>query len=153
MPADPEKTEPEPGPPSHLGRDLGRGALALLALALVLLYAAKIWRRLAPLFAGAAAMPWVGYRGALDMLSEVGASRAYGESREAFAARIRALAPSFEALTALHLQAALGPSREGGSREAWRSGLRALRREIGAATPLGRRILGALHPASFLGSR
>jgi hypothetical protein len=156
LPPNPADTSSEPGPPSHLARDLGRAALAALVLLLVVLYGAKIWRRVAPLFASAPALPWVGYRGALDMLSEVGASRRFGESREAFAERVRGLAPTFAALTALHLRAALGGEpvdADAGVRAAWRGGLAAVRRELRAALPLGRRVLGVVNPASFLGSR
>ena len=157
LPPDPEDTS-STGVPSALLRNVAGALLALLALGAVLLYAVKGWRRLAPRFAGPDALPWVGYRGALDMLSEVGLGRRFGESREAFAERVRAVAPSFEALTALHLRAALGRARRGPPAarrggEAWRDGLAALRREIAAASPLQRRILGACNPASFLGSR
>jgi transglutaminase-like putative cysteine protease len=154
LPPDPEDTGT--GVPSGLLPAIAWGLAALLGLGAVLLYVVKVWRRLAPRFAGAEALPWVGYRGALDMLSEVGQQRGFGESREAFAERVRAVAPSFAALTALHLRAALGvrgaPAADPAG-EAWRGGLAALRQEIGAAAPLGRRILGALNPASFLGSR
>jgi hypothetical protein len=155
LPADPTDLTGVPSWPPHLLRNIGRAALALLAAAALLLYLAKIWRRLAPRFASANALPWVGYRGALDMLSEVGARRRFGESREAFSARIGQLAPSFEKLTAMHLHAALGPPGAAAPRDkvAWKSGLAAVRREIGAATPPAKRILGALNPASFLGSR
>jgi transglutaminase-like putative cysteine protease len=155
MPADPEDTGSEPKLPEHLGRDLLRGAMALLALAATMLYAVKIWRRIAPRLAGTEALPWVGYRGALDMLSEVGEERRFGESREAFGARVSSLAPSFGALTALHLRAALGPKGPPAvdARERWRGGLTALRREIGLGKPRWRRAVGALHPASFLRSR
>jgi transglutaminase-like putative cysteine protease len=155
LPSDPNDVGGMSSLPTHLVRDLARGLLVALAAAALLLYAAKIWRRLAPRFASANALPWVGYRGALDMLSEVGARRRFGESREAFGARVGPLAPSFEKLTAMHLHAALGPPGAAAPRDkaAWRSGLAAVRREIGAASPPARRILGVLNPASFLGSR
>jgi hypothetical protein len=154
LPANPSDTGTGPPREGPAARDLGRMALVVLAFLVAWLYGTKIWRRIAPWFAGAGALPWVGYRGALDMLSEVGARRRPGESREAFAERVRGLAPSFAALTSLHLAAALGgPGVDGGSREAWRRGLGAVRREIRAAAPLGRRVLGALDPVSFFGSR
>jgi transglutaminase-like putative cysteine protease len=155
LPADPEDTSGDPEGPSRLLQAAGRVLGALLGLAALGLYAAKIWRRLAPRFATAEALPWVGYRGALDMLSEVGERRRFGESREAFASRVRALSPSFEALTALHLRAALGPRSAvpADTRQTWRDGLLAVRREIGAGTKPARKILGALNPASFFGSR
>jgi hypothetical protein len=159
LPADPEDTSGEDPAPSRLLAAGARAALVLFALAVLVLYAVKLWRRLAPRFAAADALPWVGYRGALDMLSEVGERRRFGESREAFAGRVRALSPSFEALTALHLRAALGAPAENGdlapgdAKKTWRDGLAAVGREIGAGAKPARRIVGTLNPASFFGSR
>jgi transglutaminase-like putative cysteine protease len=154
LPPDPADTSTgDPKLPSGLLRDVARGLLVAALAAILCLYAAKIWRRLAPRFAGAAALPWVGYRGALDLLSEVGAARRFGESREAFARRVQGLAPSFADLTRLHLRAALGARREETPVEPWRAGLAALRREIAAGVPRGRRVLGLVNPASFLRSK
>jgi protein-glutamine gamma-glutamyltransferase len=95
----------------------------------------------------------------LDMLSEVGLSRHFGESREAFARRVRPLAPSFVALTGLHVAAKLGPpaaareAKPGIARTAWRDGLSAVRREIRKKVRPARRIVGILNPTSFFGSR
>ena len=47
-------------------------------------------------------------RAELDRLGEVSVRRAPGESREAFASRIRAELPSFEGLTSAHVAAAFG---------------------------------------------
>jgi hypothetical protein len=69
------------------------------------------------------------------------------------------VAPSFEALTELHLAAALGDGekaigvREEFSRERWREGLRAVRGEIKKGSRRWRRMVGALDPVSFLRSR
>jgi hypothetical protein len=158
MPQNPEET----ASPNFLAWLLGflmgvvaRVLLRILAGLVVGLYLLKIWRLVAPRFAGAEALPFVGYRGALDMLSEVGHGRKFGESREAFARRLRPVAPSFEELTTLHLRAALGAPGPAApsAKDTWRSGLVALRQEIGAAEPLGRRILGRLNPVSFFGSK
>jgi transglutaminase-like putative cysteine protease len=126
---------------------------------LALLYAIKIWRRLAPRFAGARSMPRVGYRCALDLLSEMGLSREYGETREAFARRVRAVAPSFEALTHMNVAARFGDpavaisERHEHSLERWRDGLRALRGEVKNMADGRRRLVALLNPASFVASR
>jgi transglutaminase-like putative cysteine protease len=131
----------------------------LLGGALVVLYAIKIWRRLAPRFAGARAMPRVGYRYALDLLSEMGLSREYGETREAFARRVQAVAPSFDSLTQMNVAARFGdPARAVGERqehsvEQWRQGLARLRSEVKKMAATRRRLLALLNPASFVASR
>ena len=114
MPPDPTKTEPQP--PVHpkvwlrpIGMFLGATAAALL----VMLYLAKVWRRAAPLWARPGALPRVGYRTSLDLLAEAGFSRDVGESREAFAERVREKLPTFERLTRMHLAGRLGPRRDG----------------------------------------
>jgi protein-glutamine gamma-glutamyltransferase len=145
--------------PGHILRELALGTLAGLALLLLALYTAKVWRRVVPFLAGERALPRVGYRSMLDMLSEVGVSRRFGESREAFARRVRPLAPSFVALTGLHVAAKLGPpaaareAKPGVARTAWRDGLAAVRGEIRKRVRPARRILGILNPTSFFGSR
>lgn len=123
------------------------------------LYLIKLWRRFIPAFSGPTRIPRTGYRAMLDLLAEVGLSRRTGESREAFARRVKAIAPSFEALSDMHLAAALGdPSlpreqRAELSRPAWHKAMRAVSAEIRGATKPWRRLLGALHPFSFLRSR
>jgi hypothetical protein len=101
----------------------------------------------------------VGYRKALDLMAEAGLVREYGEPRERFAARVAAVAPTFAKLTSMHLSARLGdpsnfgPGAEALSRKHWRDGLRSLRRELRAGTRRWRRVLGLLHPASWLDAR
>jgi hypothetical protein len=128
-------------------------ALAVLIPALLLLgYAVKLWRRLAPRLASDQQAPRVVYRAQLDRLSDVALRRGYGESREAFATRVAEASPSFGALTALHVA-----SRFGRERAADRGALRALDRkviaELGARVPPRRRWLGTLRPFSWLVSR
>ncbi len=177
LPPDPTKTEPQQRPdPREWLRPLGVFSLVTAAALLAMLYLAKLWRRAAPLWAGARALPRVGYRTSLDLLAEAGFSREPGESREAFAERVRGKLPAFEKVTAMHLAGAFGgPGRaaksdpaaaEGGAapspafmddlgerrRASWRSQLVALRGDLGAV-PLWRRLLGFLDPLSFLRSR
>ncbi len=134
-------------------------ALILLGLALAVLYVIKVWRRMSPLFASSKGLARVAYRAHLDRLAEVGLSRDYGETREAFAARVEKIAPSFAKMTALHVAARLGnpsappDSRDELDRGKWRELGRAVRREVRSTIKLWRRLLGVLHPVSFLDSR
>lgn len=162
MPPNPTRTALEESGGLHLGkyaRDLGLFLLVFGAFLLAFLYATKLWRRIAPWVSGPRRLPFSGYRATLDMLSEVGQSRRFGETREAFARRVLELTPSFEALTDLHVAAALGDrqkaieAREEFSRQRWREGLRAVRAEIQKGSKGWRRVVGALDPVSFLRSR
>ncbi|MCK6586582.1 MAG: transglutaminase domain-containing protein [Polyangiaceae bacterium] len=153
-PPDPAETPGERMAIRELLRDIGRGAVMLVAIAIALLYAIKAWRRVAPLVAGSRRMPVLGYRCALDLLTDAGYVRMFGETREMFAARVREIAPSFEALTWMHLKAALGRKDASGEPvEAWREALTSMRRELAERGSRARRLLGAVHPSSFLDSR
>jgi transglutaminase-like putative cysteine protease len=160
VPPDPEQPRPRDRPPQHhYGRDLGYGLLGVLGAALGALYLIKLWRRARVTLSAARSLPRVGYRKALDLMAEAGLVREYGEPRERFATRVEAVAPTFAKLTSMHLSARLGdpasfgPGAEALSRKQWRDGLRALRRELRVGTKRWRRVLGLLHPASWLDSR
>lgn len=154
-PPDPAEAPGERTAIRELLRDIGRSAVMLVAAAIALFYAIKTWRRVAPRITGARRMPVVGYRCALDLLTDAGYVRMFGETRETFAARVGEVAPSFQELTWMHLKAALGRPEEPRSApvEAWREALAAMRRELAERGSRGRRILGAVHPTSFLDSR
>lgn len=126
------------------------GGAALLAL-LCALYAIKLWRRVVPLVAPQRARPRVVYRAELDRLAEAGLARRLGESREAFAGRLRAQVPSLTALTRAHLAAPFGgtllPAAE------LHALARRVREELRSATPGWRRALGLLEPWSFFRAR
>jgi len=134
-------------------------ALILLGFALAVLYTIKLWRRLSPVFASKKALSRVAYRAHLDRLAEIGLSREYGETREAFAERVEKVAPSFAKMTRLHVAARLGnpqadpASREELDRGSWRELGRSVRREVRSTIKLWRRLLGLLHPVSFMDSR
>jgi transglutaminase-like putative cysteine protease len=137
-----------------------RPILAGLAAAIVLaLYAIKLWRRVAPKFARARSVPRVGYRAALDMLSEMGMARETGETRESFARRVEEKLPSFGKLTEMHILDYFGdPSRPLAdraecSKSAWKSGLKDLRKELRPLAARWRAWLGRLNPASFFASK
>ncbi len=117
-------------------------------LLLALAYGIKLWRRLAPEFAGQGALYRVGFRAGLDSLSDVGLVREYGETREAFARRIADKIPAAGPLTRAHLARAFG-GRDDLDRDGWRRLLSGLRSEISTTTPWWRRTLGFLNPLSW----
>lgn len=140
---------------------LFRRFLALLGLALLASYAIKLYRRLAPRFVDEGRLPRIGYRASLDRLADVGLVRAFGESRESFARRVRPTAPSFEPLTGVHLGSALGSAgydaRDTRSDDRTRRSRGDLRRllsdtaeELHQTIPAWRRCLGWLDPFSWI---
>ncbi|PRQ04635.1 Protein-glutamine gamma-glutamyltransferase [Enhygromyxa salina] len=143
----------------NFGRDVTFGFLFVLLIALVLLYAAKIWRRVVPRHAAQKHLPRVGYRAAIDLLADAGLTRRYGETREAFSRRVHARAPSLASLTSMHVAAAMGdPSvpiaeRPEFDAKVWRKGLAGLRGELPLSAPLWRRVLGILDPTTVLRAR
>ncbi len=141
---------------AQVGRSIGVLFLIALSALLAALYLLKLWRRMAPRFAGAPSIARVSYRAALDRLAELGMTREHGETREQYAKRASALSPAFAQATALALLARLGaPERSAEARDAarWREVRRAIRRELGASTPWWRRLIGLLNPLSFLDAR
>jgi len=133
-------------------RMLGRVLALLLPLLLLLGYGVKLWRKVAPWFASERALPRVVYRAQLDRLSGLALRRRYGESREAFATRIAKSSPSFAQLTALHVAARFGRD-QAATKEALRALARSVRTELRAGFPRHLRLLGSLHPFSWLASR
>ena len=152
QPADPEDNGKPKSPPIP-ARDYVYAALALLLAVFFVLYDVKIWRRLAPRFSSDRDLPRVGYRLALDLVGELGFERAFGETREAFAERLRDVVPAFETLTALHLAARMHvfDPRTGAAvdREVWRGALEDLGRQLTNQYGVWRRLRGRLHPLSF----
>lgn len=132
--------------------DFARWLGWLLLAAVAAGYAIKLYRAFAPRFAGSPRLYRVAYRAALDHLAEAGLSRRAGESREDFARRAAALAPSFPALTAQHLAQALG-SRVVEPPEQVRQLLGAVRLELGRNVSFGRRLLSSFDPFSWWRAR
>jgi transglutaminase-like putative cysteine protease len=129
-------------------------ALSVLGAIVLVLYVIKIARRLAPRFSDDAALPRTGYRLALDLVGEVGFERKLGETREAFAERVADSLPAFAKVTEMHLEGRLrAPEARKISRPQWEESLAMLRIELAKKYGFGRRLLGRLHPLSFLGSR
>jgi hypothetical protein len=138
-------------PPVHL-RDVLLGLALAVALALVGLYGTKLWRRAVPAFASPRSIHRVAYRATLDRIGEAGLVRARGETRERFASRVAARAPSLSRLTREHVGRAFGGRALAPPVE--------VRRLAGAAAAEARRqapwwrlVLGWLNPISFFSSR
>jgi hypothetical protein len=137
----------------NLPKMLGRALLVLVPSLLLFGYGVKLWRRLAPAWASPRAAARVAYRAELDRLSELSLRRHFGESREAFAARVQAQSPSFVALTQKHVGAHFAREQQQIERELLRPLALAVRSELASAVSLRRRLLGALNPFSWLVSR
>jgi transglutaminase-like putative cysteine protease len=133
-----------------LGAGLGVAALG----AVLLMYLLKLWRRISPRFASGTRLLRVAYRAELDRLAEVGVTRRSGESREAFAQRVREAFPSWPVLTRAHVGAHFGSaSALGLQREEVAQLSRSVRAERARAFSWWRRALGVLVPWSFLRAR
>ena len=139
----------------ELARDLtlktGTWLLVLITLVLAGLYVIKVWRRLSPSFASAGSLPRVAYRAELDRIAEVAIARTPGESREAFARRLRDRLPSFERLTSTHIAAAFGGPLA--DPDALRDQAAEVRRDLRQSFPKWRRFLGLATPWSWLRSK
>src|SRR5690606_5358337 len=122
---------------------------ALLALLLVLGFAVKLWRRWLPYVARAESRPRVVYRAELDRLSDLSQRRRFGETREAFARRMAAVAPSLAPLTAAHVAGRYGRTAPHDPSAIAHD----LQRELRRSFPWWRRALGALHPWAWLRTR
>jgi hypothetical protein len=129
----------------------GGWLLAVLGGLLLVLYAVKAWRRLAPSWAGAADLPRVVYRAELDRIGEISIRRELGESRESFANRIRERLPSFAPLTTAHVASAYGG--HAADLHEIRDDAANIRRDIRDTFPLWQRFLGLITPWSWLRSK
>ncbi len=122
---------------------------AAVVLLLVMLYATKLWRRVVPWFASASQLPRVAYRAQLDRLADAQLHRERGESREAFARRLQAIAPSFASLTQQHVSVAFGSQRTVVP-EQLKQLIRQTQREVRSRTAWWKRALGLLTPWTWL---
>jgi transglutaminase-like putative cysteine protease len=150
--AEPIEDAPQPPRPmAELVRSLrtplleGLGALFVALFAFF--YANKVRRRVwRP-------SPRAIYRACLDRLAESGLRRRWGESPEAFAARLRTNLPSLGRLTDRHLGAAFGGHGGDDVVRTMIDDARRLRRELRGVVPWWRRTLGLLNPFSWLLTR
>jgi len=135
--------------------------IALLAAA----YAIRVYRAQIPAWAGKSQQYRLQYRAALDALASFGMVRRHGESREAFARRVKPSLPAFCELTECHLRVAPGyglapagiwpATGDVGTvdRQLWQQLRKQLHRELTGSQPTWRRIIAAIHPAPWLASR
>ena len=130
---------------------VGVWLLVIIGGVLLLLYVVKVWRRVAPRFARAPSLPRVVYRAELDRLGEVSVRRAPGESREAFAFRLRDRLPAFEGLTSAHIAAAFGVHEPDPGM--LRAEAARVRRDVRVGFPFWKRFLGIITPWSWLRSK
>jgi hypothetical protein len=127
-------------------------ALGLLADLLALLYAVKMWRRLAPHLASPQALYRVCYRATLDRLAEVGLTRRFGETCEEFAQRLTRLVPELAELTAGHVRRAVA-GQDTFSAAQWHQLHEQVRDRIIEVFARWRRWLGVLNPVSWMFAR
>jgi hypothetical protein len=121
---------------------IGYGLLIFLGAGLVGGYGIKTARRFGMVSS---------YRTSLDRLADIGETRSTGETRTAYARRLREITPSFEVLTERHLRQVYRgsslPAQELGKLSA------KVHSELRKSLPLGRRILALLNPIGWWFSR
>jgi len=123
--------------------------LGLVFLAILTLYGVKVYRRLRAWSSSPARAHRLALRAALDGLADLGLVRSPGETRERFAARAEAVAPSLRPLTMANLRAALGQPGAASSGQAPRELYRQVRAELRARVPLPKRLAAALNPIGW----
>jgi hypothetical protein len=121
---------------------IGFTVLGALVSALVAAFAIKGFRRLAT------ANHRQLYRAVLDLLSDLGAPRLPGESRERHAQRLAARAPSFVPLTHAHLALTLGHDDEK-TKDSMRELAKRTKQELSRSTPLWVRLGGFFNPIGW----
>jgi transglutaminase-like putative cysteine protease len=125
-------------------------SLAIGAL-LVLSYVVKAYRRLAPRLRGRGVYPRLAYVAVLDLLSDLGAGRRPGETRERHAARLQQLSPHLPQLTRAHLARALGGRGE--SAEDFGRLVAQVHQDIRTHVHPARRFLAGLNPIGWIWTR
>ena len=133
---------------------VARGTLLVLAGLLLLFYLIKIYRRLIPALRRGRAHPRLAYRAVLDRLSDLGAHRRRGETRERHAARLADRTPHFAALTRAHLALALGlDSAYAASPEQFASLVEQVRADLKKNVHPIKRILALINPIGWILTR
>ena len=123
------------------------GGLALWAF---IGYLIKAFRRVQHVLMGSDPSR-LAYRVSLDRLAEVGLSRDFGETREAFADRARGVSPSFSTLTRAHLGSRFGRNEIDPGRA--RALAQLVKRQIGRRSDPKHRLFGLVRPWSWTRSR
>jgi len=129
---------------------------ALIAAAILSGYLVKGYRIWAPSLAGGESLYRISYRAVLDRLASLGIRRSIGESREAFAKRVKRVSPAFTEITDAHLKYALGPGQETSSQVSgtdWQSLSHRINDELRQKIPTWKFFLGSINPFSWLFTR
>ncbi len=127
---------------------------SLIAALLISGYTVKYYRLWIPARATKKNAHILNYRAAVDELASVGVYRQFGESREAFAKRASAYAPSLVPLTAEHLKSALGPpDRTNSDLESWANYRKSFHKELTTSIKTWRRIWAIVNPFPWLWSK
>lgn len=127
---------------------------ALVLAALLTAYTVKFYRIWIPSRAALDSQYRLSYRAMLDQLAAVGLYRQYGESRENFARRVHAVAPSMTQLTDRHLALALGSDdRQRFDAANWTALRTTIQREINHNTETWKRVVAWINPLSWLFSK
>jgi transglutaminase-like putative cysteine protease len=131
-----------------------RVVYGLVAAILIAGYSVKFYRLWIPRRANTRNAHRLSYRAVVDELSAVGVYRRFGESREGFAKRASAVAPSILLLTDEHLKNALGAPKTANSNVAKWSALRkSLHQELTNSISAWRRYWAIVNPFSWLWSK
>ena len=147
-----EKTPVEP----KLKIDLRPALIALVIVILFILlflYSVKVFRRFRPYFCGSSELPRVTFISALDLMVEGGFIREFGETREAFAEKLKDISPAFADLTGIHLGSFLGRDVREIPRNRVLGLYHSIYREVSKNISPFKRLLGALNPISWLFSK
>jgi len=131
---------------------IAQGVAALLAALLLLAYAVKLYRTLAPALARGPRYCRVAYIALLDRLSDLGRPRRPGETRERHARRLQAMIPALAPLTRAHLGRALGSAQPADPQQ-FRRLVQSARRELRHNVHPVKRALGWLNPVGWLLTR
>ena len=119
----------------------------VLLIFVLCLYLVRIYRFIRPYITPEAVHP--AYRASLDQLATFGFVRKPGESREQFAVRVSANAPSFQVLSDRLIRRVIGPDTSVVHRTTAVGLVSELGRELADIMPLWRRLLAWLHPAPW----
>ena len=146
------KFDPEPAEERTTVAYVFPAILLSLLATITGLYAVKLWRRYASHWASTRALYRVAYRALLDRLAEVGVSRQFGETREEFARRVAEWCPEFAEPSAVHVREALTgePLTE---RLTWLGWIRQIDARIKVARRLDHRLMGYVHPLSWMAAK
>ena len=128
---------------------IGKLLLPLIASALVVLYAIKLWRRMEPRFCVLDRLPVAAYRATLDALADLGFHRDFGVTRERFAQNLSHKAPNLVIITGLHMRHTLGSGAPELSRKYYLDIFNTISRSAGQGIPWWRRVLGVINPVSW----